>query len=168
MYISIVVYFCIYLVLCSFIQLKSNVRHVAVAGNASPQRNQTSNGRRAFTRRSGKATEKPENSLPPRRGVCARPLCALPPRPPHPLPPLWVPAHLAFPNEGPGKSASGQKSGLRGGGGVGGFGGGAGGGGFGGRALSAFRWSKKLMTDPLCCEKAVPGPSVPGNHRLCQ
>lgn len=39
---------------------------------------------------------------------------------------------------------------------------------FGRRGLSAFRWSKKLMTALLCCEKAGQRKSVTGNHALCQ
>lgn len=39
---------------------------------------------------------------------------------------------------------------------------------FGRRGLSAFRWSKKLMTTLLCCEKAGRRRSVTGNHGLCQ
>lgn len=39
---------------------------------------------------------------------------------------------------------------------------------FGQRGLSAFRWSKKLMTALLCCENAGRRRSVTGNHGLCQ
>lgn len=39
---------------------------------------------------------------------------------------------------------------------------------FGRRGLSAFRWSKKLMTALLCWEKAGQRRSVTGNHGLCQ
>ena len=46
--------------------------------------------------------------------------------------------------------------------------GGEGKGAFGRRGLSAFRWSKKLMTALLCCEKAGRRRSVTGNHGLCQ
>lgn len=39
---------------------------------------------------------------------------------------------------------------------------------FGRQGLSAFRWSKKLMTAPLCWGKARRRRSVTGNHRLYQ
>lgn len=85
---------------------------------------------------------------------------------PHPPPLLWVLAHLAFANEGPGKPASGEKSGMHGGTRV--REGREEEGAFGRRGLSAFRWSKKLMTALLCCEKAGRRRSVTGNHSLCQ